>query len=160
MLIKHLTVKNFRCFSQLDLDFDAPVTVLQGTNGAGKSSVLEVLHYLCYMRSFRTFAAGDMITFGKDNFFAKISFRVPGKNESQDLNYELQVGFSPEKRVVKLNQKAISSFKELMDFYRIITLTEDDLLALERKHFMHLLKHPDTLARMEHMLTTGKPLRN
>ena len=40
------------------------------------------------------------------------------------------------------------------------TLTEDDLLALERKHFMHLLKHPDTLARMEHMLTTGKPLRN
>jgi len=39
-------------------------------------------------------------------------------------------------------------------------LTEDDLLALERKHFMSLLKHPDTLARMEHMLTTGKPLRN
>ncbi len=40
------------------------------------------------------------------------------------------------------------------------TLTEDDLLALERNSFMRLLKHPDTLARMEHMLTTGKPLRN
>ncbi|KAA3629728.1 MAG: 3-hydroxyacyl-CoA dehydrogenase/enoyl-CoA hydratase family protein [Proteobacteria bacterium] len=40
------------------------------------------------------------------------------------------------------------------------SLTEDDLLALERRHFMRLLRHPDTLARMEHMLTTGKPLRN
>lgn len=40
------------------------------------------------------------------------------------------------------------------------TLTEDDLLVLERKQFMRLLQHPDTLARMEHMLETGKPLRN
>ncbi|MES9970557.1 MAG: 3-hydroxyacyl-CoA dehydrogenase NAD-binding domain-containing protein [Candidatus Thiodiazotropha sp.] len=39
-------------------------------------------------------------------------------------------------------------------------LTEKDLLALELKHFMKLARHPDTLARMEHMLETGKPLRN
>jgi 3-hydroxyacyl-CoA dehydrogenase len=39
-------------------------------------------------------------------------------------------------------------------------LTEADLLALELKHFMRLARHPDTLARMEHMLETGKPLRN
>ncbi len=40
------------------------------------------------------------------------------------------------------------------------TLTEDDLLALEREAFMSLIRHPDTLDRMEHMLETGKPLRN
>jgi 3-hydroxyacyl-CoA dehydrogenase len=39
-------------------------------------------------------------------------------------------------------------------------LTEADLLALELKHFMRLARHSDTLARMEHMLETGKPLRN
>ena len=39
-------------------------------------------------------------------------------------------------------------------------LCEADLLALELKHFMRLARHPDTLARMEHMLETGKPLRN
>jgi 3-hydroxyacyl-CoA dehydrogenase len=39
-------------------------------------------------------------------------------------------------------------------------LTEEELLALELKHFMDLARHPDTLARMEHMLETGKPLRN
>ena len=39
-------------------------------------------------------------------------------------------------------------------------LTEDDLLRLERETFMSLIRHPDTLDRMEHMLETGKPLRN
>ena len=28
------------------------------------------------------------------------------------------------------------------------------------RHFMRLVRHPDTLARVEHMLETGKPLRN
>lgn len=39
-------------------------------------------------------------------------------------------------------------------------LSERDLLELELRHFMRLARHPDTLARMEHMLQTGKPLRN
>lgn len=40
------------------------------------------------------------------------------------------------------------------------TLTEDDLSRLERQAFMDLLRTPGTLARIEHMLDTGKPLRN
>jgi len=40
------------------------------------------------------------------------------------------------------------------------SLTEDDLSRLERKAFMELLRTPGTLARIEHMLETGKPLRN
>ena len=39
-------------------------------------------------------------------------------------------------------------------------LTETDLLALERHVFMKLIKTPGTLARIEHTLETGKPLRN
>jgi 3-hydroxyacyl-CoA dehydrogenase len=40
------------------------------------------------------------------------------------------------------------------------TVSEDDLLALERDTFMQLVRQPATLARIEHMLETGKPLRN
>ena len=39
-------------------------------------------------------------------------------------------------------------------------LTEGDVLALERHVFMRLIKTPGTLARIEHTLNTGKPLRN
>jgi 3-hydroxyacyl-CoA dehydrogenase len=39
-------------------------------------------------------------------------------------------------------------------------LSENDMLALERKEFMTRLHDPRTVARIEHMLETGKPLRN
>jgi len=39
-------------------------------------------------------------------------------------------------------------------------LGEDDLLALERAAFMRLVREPATLARIEQMLETGRPLRN
>jgi 3-hydroxyacyl-CoA dehydrogenase len=40
------------------------------------------------------------------------------------------------------------------------TVSEDDLSTLERKALMTLARNPLTIARMEHMLETGKPLRN
>ena len=40
------------------------------------------------------------------------------------------------------------------------TVSEDRLFVLERESFMKLLKTEPTLARIEHMLDTGKPLRN
>ncbi len=40
------------------------------------------------------------------------------------------------------------------------TLSETDVLALEHAQFMQLVRNPETLARVSHMLETGKPLRN
>lgn len=40
------------------------------------------------------------------------------------------------------------------------TVTEDDLLRLERRELTRLTRFPETIARVKHMLKTGKPLRN
>jgi 3-hydroxyacyl-CoA dehydrogenase len=42
----------------------------------------------------------------------------------------------------------------------IDTISESKILDLERASFMRLLKTAGTLARIEHTLETGKPLRN
>jgi 3-hydroxyacyl-CoA dehydrogenase len=39
-------------------------------------------------------------------------------------------------------------------------LTEEDVMRLEREAFGWLIRQPGTIARMDHMLETGKPLRN
>ncbi len=39
-------------------------------------------------------------------------------------------------------------------------VTEQELLKLERETFMRLVREPRSIARVEHMLETGKPLRN
>lgn len=41
-----------------------------------------------------------------------------------------------------------------------VPMNEDDILRLEREVFMNLIRQPGSIARVEHMLTTGKPLRN
>ena len=38
--------------------------------------------------------------------------------------------------------------------------TEQDLLDLEREAFLSLCGNPETVARIQHMLEKGKPLRN
>ena len=40
------------------------------------------------------------------------------------------------------------------------TASEKELLALERDVFVTLAKHPGSIARVAHMIKTGKPLRN
>lgn len=39
--LKRLTLKNFRCFENLALDFDEYLTVLVAENGAGKTTLLD-----------------------------------------------------------------------------------------------------------------------
>ena len=72
--ITNLQIKNFRCFGSLDLAFDNPITLIEGINGTGKTSLLEALHYLCYLRSFRTHLPQELVQFGHDNFFIKAHY--------------------------------------------------------------------------------------
>ncbi len=46
------------------------------------------------------------------------------------------------------------------DIERGVAVDENWLLKLERKHFVALAQMPKTQARIQHTLTTGKPLRN
>ncbi|NOQ36007.1 MAG: 3-hydroxyacyl-CoA dehydrogenase, partial [Methylococcaceae bacterium] len=39
-------------------------------------------------------------------------------------------------------------------------LSEQQMLDLELDAFLYLVKQPETVARLEHILATGKPLRN
>lgn len=151
MRITHVQIKNFRCFQSLDLPFDTNIILIEGVNGTGKTSLLEALHYLCYLRSFRTHLPQELVQFGQDNFFIKARLE---NNSNGAEGYDLQVGFSNKKRLVKVNNKSIASYKELLDYYRIVTITEDDLALIkdgpeERRLFIDqaiMLANPEFVA--------------
>ena len=128
MRITHIAIKNFRCFDTFNFSLDHPIILIEGVNGTGKTSLLEALHYLCYLRSFRTHLPQELVQFGQDNFFIKARLQ---NNANTSDSYDLQVGFSNKKRLVKVNNKSIASYKELLDYYRIVTITEDDLALIK-----------------------------
>lgn len=41
MYLQKLTLHNFKCFENLELDFSPNITVIAGSNGSGKTSALE-----------------------------------------------------------------------------------------------------------------------
>jgi predicted ATP-dependent endonuclease of OLD family len=46
MKIESLRIENYRCFSDLLINFDARLTVLLGVNGSGKTTVLDAAAFL------------------------------------------------------------------------------------------------------------------
>ncbi len=43
MRIEKLCLKNFRCYGELEIDFDKQLTVIVGENGKGKTAILDAL---------------------------------------------------------------------------------------------------------------------
>lgn len=125
MHLKKIHLQNLRCFENQEIEFDQHINLIEGKNGSGKTTVVEALYYLCYLRSFRTNITRDLIRFDTESFFVRADLEV---DESAE---QLQVGFSPAKRLVKLNDQNVSSFKELIKNYRVVVLTEGDLNIIQ-----------------------------
>jgi len=144
--IKRLKLRNFRCFSEKEFEFDEKFIVIKGKNGSGKSSILEALHYCCYLRSFRTHLNRELIKLDQDYFFIEIDV------ESNDASNQIQVGFGNEQgKVVKHNQKPVNSYRELISQYRAVSVCADDIIVVSgapefRRDLMNystLLLNPD-----------------
>jgi len=125
VFIKKLRLQNFRCFDNQNFDFSQKFIIVQGKNGSGKSSILEALHYACYLRSFRTHANRDLIKLGGNHFFIEIDV------DHDIVSDQIQVGFGNQQgKVVKFNQKPILSYRDLILQYRTVTLCADDIVAV------------------------------
>lgn len=88
-----------------------------------------------------------------------VEFRLPGGAARVSMNMAV-------KAMVKIG-KATEYDEEVAKKLAFILsggddgdCSEDDLYKLEYDAFMGLIRNPKTWARMEHIMTTGKPLRN
>lgn len=120
-----LEVKHFRCFTHETFDIGYPWVVIEGANGAGKTSLLEALHYLCYLRSFRASHSDTLVQGGNDALFLRAL--INDQQDAVSLVHELKIGCAGAKKMVSLDNKAIRSYKELLATYRVMTITDDDM---------------------------------
>ncbi len=54
MIIKNIDISQFRNYRKLKTDFSAELNWIYGPNGQGKTNLVEAIHYLCNLESFRT----------------------------------------------------------------------------------------------------------
>jgi len=72
VFITEVTLKHFRRFEQLHLNLRGSLILLTGTNGSGKSSVLEALYFSSALRSFRTHLPKELIAFNAPAAVVKV----------------------------------------------------------------------------------------
>ncbi|MET1755948.1 3-hydroxyacyl-CoA dehydrogenase NAD-binding domain-containing protein [Novosphingobium sp. RD2P27] len=90
------------------------------------------------------------------------TFRLPGESGRVGLNMAAE-GFRKRGMATDYDMVVSDSLATVLsggDFDYVDTVTEADLLTLERQQFMQRVRDKRTIARVEHMLETGKPLRN
>jgi DNA replication and repair protein RecF len=87
--VERVTVRDFRCYERADATFGAGLTVITGSNGAGKTNLLEALYFGCTGRSCRTSNEREVVRFGQS------ATRVVATVGADDADHELAVGFSP-----------------------------------------------------------------
>jgi len=63
--LEHLELRHFRNIERLELDLEAPRLLLVGSNGEGKSNVLEAVELLGSLRSHRSGSDHDLIRHGQ-----------------------------------------------------------------------------------------------
>ena len=54
MIIRNIEVSQFRNYSRCSTDFSAELNWIYGSNGQGKTNLVEAVNYLCNLESFRT----------------------------------------------------------------------------------------------------------
>jgi len=59
--LTRLSLSHFRNFARLTLNFDQPITLLQGDNGQGKTNLLEAIYYLATSRSPRASVEQEVV---------------------------------------------------------------------------------------------------
>lgn len=90
------------------------------------------------------------------------TFRLPGAGGKAALNLAV-AGFRAQGKATQHDAVVADALATVLtggDADLVDTVAEGDLLTLERAAFLKLARHPATQARVEHMLATGKPLRN
>lgn len=97
MTIQKLTLKNFRNFENLELEFTPGQTLIVGPNGSGKSNILEAIYLLASGLSRRADREEEMINWGSD--YAKIKAQT-----GEEFDLDLTLSFSAEVRLAKTAQ--------------------------------------------------------
>ena len=124
MIIRRIELHNYRRYLNRSFDFDSGINIIQGSNAAGKSSVLEAIHYLILLRSNRAAQDSDMISFDKDETVIKGDF--VSKNGSK----KMVVLNSKYFKKMNCDGKIIKKASDYVGFADVVSFTTEDIHAI------------------------------
>lgn len=122
MIIKHLTLANFRNHQATEVEFEPGVNLFQGQNGQGKTNLVEAVHYLATLGSHRT--AGYVPLIKADSEQAIVRARVT--HGGRDVFLDLELSKSAKNRVV-INKSPSTRLRDILGYVQTVIFAPEDL---------------------------------
>ncbi|QDW28349.1 DNA replication/repair protein RecF [Arthrobacter sp. KBS0702] len=101
MYLEQLSLTDFRSYAQVDLSLEPGVTVLVGSNGIGKTNLMEAIGYLATLSSHRVSTDAPLLRFGTER--AMIRAKLVRGDQSTVLELEINAGRANRARINRSN---------------------------------------------------------
>ncbi len=126
MSVRHLELAEFRLFRAASIDLEAEgTTVITGSNGTGKTSVLEAMAYLGSRRSFRGAPPAAMVRSGAESAIVRAEI------DNRDSPALVEAEILPTGRSrTRVNRKAVSGRAELGAAAPCTVFSPEDLVIV------------------------------
>ncbi len=125
MFIKKLGIKNFRNYSDIEIEFNSNKVLFIGKNAQGKTNLLESIYYLSTLDSLRAKTDNELIKWGND--FCNIKAEI--KKFDIDIDLDILIN-PPSRKKLKINGLTKNKSSEFIGTISTVCFTTNDLLLL------------------------------
>ncbi|WP_024366973.1 DNA replication/repair protein RecF [Arthrobacter sp. TB 26] len=126
MYLEQLSLTDFRSYAQVELSLEPGVTVLVGSNGIGKTNLMEAIGYLATLSSHRVSSDAPLLRFGADR--AMIRAKLVRGEQSTVL--ELEINSSRANRA-RINRSNPVRARDILGICQTVLFAPEDLALVK-----------------------------
>ncbi len=144
MFLQELRLFNFKNYAEATLRFDQPVNCFLGSNGSGKTNLLDAMYYLSFTKSAINPSDVQNLKLGESQFMIKGNFQIHEK--SMEVTCSFQQG---QKKIIREDGQDCLKFSEHVGKYPVVLIAPQDIELIwdgsevRRKFFDSLLSQID-----------------
>lgn len=136
MFVRHLQVTDFRSWPQADLALEPGPNVLVGSNGQGKTNLIEAIGYLATLGSHRVATDAPLVRHGA----ARAVIRAAVVNAGRELLVDLEITPGRANRA-RVNRAPVTRPRDVLGIVRTVLFAPEDLALVkgdpgERRRFL------------------------
>ncbi|QXP59681.1 DNA replication/repair protein RecF [Olleya sp. HaHaR_3_96] len=121
MILKSLSLLNYKNFDSKTFTFNETINCLVGNNGVGKTNALDAIYHLSFGKSYFNPVASQNIKY--DEEFFVISGEYDKEEKKENIVVSLKKG---QKKVIKRNSKAYEKFSDHIGFLPLVIISPGD----------------------------------
>ena len=169
MILDTLNIINFKNIAQEQLALSAEVNCFVGDNGAGKTNILDAVHYLALAKSMHTLTDSQSVRHGEESFLVEGRFRRDdGRVDQVVCGYTRRGG-----KTLKRNGKEYDKLSDHVGGFPIVVVSPADtalisdsaeerrryinrlISQLDRGYLAQLIRYNTTLQERNKLLKTN-----